>query len=152
MTGQEVVRVSATGTTVGHPDIGELGDVGSAAAILELSGGTIAQISGLRLDPVGYDVRLEVFGERDSVAAGWSDRTPINPAEPGTRQPTDPITSFWDRFDAAYRAEMEAFQRVVVGQEDPASTARDAYENLRVAAACDRSLAQARAVEVEEIE
>ncbi len=152
VTGQEVVRVAAAGSALGHPAIAELGDVGSAAATLEMSSGTIAQISGLRLDPVGYDVRLEVFAEKDSVAAGWSDRTPIRSAESGTSAPADPITTFWDRFAAAYRAEMEGFLRVMRGDEKPASTPRDAYENLRVAAACDLSLGERRMVELEEIE
>lgn len=151
-TGQEVVRVAAAGSSLGHPDIAELGDVGSAAATLHMSGGTIAQISGLRLDPVGYDVRLEVFAENDSIAAGWSARTPISSVEPGVAPPVDPITTFWDRFEDAYRAEMEGFVRMVRGEEAPASTPRDAYENLRVAAACDVSLAENRIVELEEIE
>ena len=152
VTGQEVISVRAAGTTVGHPDIAALSDVGTAAAMFEMSEGTIAQLSGLRLDPVGYDVRLEVFAPQGAVAAGWSDRTPLESAEPGVAPPADPIVSFWDRFDAAYRAELHAFIRVIRGEEAPASDHRDAYEDLRVAVACDISLAEERTVLMEEIE
>jgi len=152
VTGQDVVTVSAAGTVVGHPEIAELGDYDTVTAVFEMSGGTVAQLSGLRHDPVGYDVRLEVFAPGGSLAAGWGPRTPIIPTEPGVAAPDDPIVSFWDRFDAAYRAEMEAFVRVVRGEEQPASTHHDAYEDLRVATACDLSAAQGRRVPMEEIE
>ncbi len=152
VTGQEVVSVRAAGTTVGHPGIAELGDHGTAAAMFEMSGGTIAQLSGLRLDPVGYDVRLEVFAPHGAVAAGWSDRTPVHSAEPGEDPPVDPIGTFWDRFGAAYRAELDAFTRVARGEEIPAADHHDAYEDLRVAEACDLSLREGRTVLVEEIE
>ncbi len=151
VTGQEVVAVQATGTPLGHDAIASLGDVGSAAAMLELSGGTIAQISGLRRDPVGYDVRLEVFAPHGALAAGWSERTPIESADPGTSPPNDPIRTFFDRFDAAYRAELDAFIGVIKGTAEAASNHHDAFEDLRVAEACDRSFAERRRVLMEEI-
>ncbi len=151
VTGQDVVSVRAVGAVIGFPEIGELGDVDSAAAMLEMSEGTIAQLSGLRHDPVGYDVRLEIFGPVDSMVAGWSDRAPIHSAEPGSLHPHDPIVSMFDRFEAAYHAEMAAFVRVVDGEERPAGDHHDAYEALRVAVACDRSLAEDRTVTLDEI-
>ncbi len=151
VTGQEVVAVLASGSPVGHPEIADLGDFGSATAVLEMSGGTIAQLSGLRSDPTGYDVRLEVFAPGAALAAGWSDRTPIESTEPGVPPPANPIVTFWERFDAAYRAEMEAFVRVIQGKENPASDHHDAYADLCVAEACDRSAAEGRRVFLEEV-
>lgn len=151
VTGQEVSSVYAMGNATGHPAIGELGDVSSAVALLDMSAGALAQLSGLRHDPVGYDVRLEVFGANDSLAAGWTSRSPINSAEPGEPPVGDPITSFWDRFDAAYRAEIDAFVRVLNGEQIPRSNARDAYEDLRVAAACALSHREGRKVRMDEI-
>ena len=96
-------------------------------------------------------VRLEVFAAGDSLAAGWSARTPLRSTEPGVPGPADPITTFWDRFAAAYEAELAAFTRVVMGEEEPASTAADAFEDLRVAVACDLSAAEGRTVLMEEL-
>jgi len=152
VTGQEVTTVTAFGGVLGFPEIGALGDVDTAAVVLEMSEGTIGQLSALRHDPVGYDVRLELFASRGSVAAGWSDRSPIHSTEPGVVPPADPMITMWDRFDAAFRAEMDAFIRVVRGEESPASNHHDAYQDLRVAVACDRSLAERRTVALEEIE
>ena len=152
VTTQEVVTVTAAGAVLGFDEIGALGDVDTATVVLGLSGGTLAQLSALRHDPVGYDVRLEVFGSKRSLAAGWSDRSPIHSTEPGVRATADPIDSFMDRFDAAFRAEMEAFVRAIRGEEAPASNHHDAYQDLRVAVACDLSLAEGRTVRMEEIE
>lgn len=152
VTGQDVETVTATGAVLGFPEIGAHGDVDTATAMFTMTGGTIAQLSALRHDPMGYDVRLEVFGSHDSMAAGWSDRSPIASTEPGVARPSDPIVSFWDRFAAAYRAEMEAFARVVAGEEKPASDHHDAYQDLRVAVACDLSRIEGRTVSLEEIE
>lgn len=152
VTGQEVAAVTAFGEVLGFPEIGALGDVDTAVVVLEMSGGTIGQLSALRHDPVGYDVRLEVFASQGSVAAGWSDRSPILSMEPGVAPPTEPMVTMWDRFDVAFRAEMDAFVRVVRGDEAPASNHHDAYQDLRVAVACDRSLAERRTVALEEIE
>jgi myo-inositol 2-dehydrogenase/D-chiro-inositol 1-dehydrogenase len=152
VTGQEVKTVTAVGAVLGFEEIGAMGDVDTACVVFGMSEGTLAQLSALRHDPVGYDVRLEVFGSGASLAAGWSDRSPIHSTEPGVAAPTDPIRTFMDRFAAAFRAEMEAFVRVVRGEEQPASNHHDAHEALRVAVACDRSLAEGRTVEMEEIE
>ena len=152
VTGQEVTEVAAFGTEVGHPDIAAHGDYGTAAALFVMSDGTLAQISGMRLDPNGYDVRLEVFGSKRALAAGWSERTPITSTEPGTTPPPDPISTFWDRFDAAYRAELESFLRVAAGSELPACVPDDALQDLRVAEACSRSAAEKRTVALDEIE
>ena len=152
VSGQEVVSVTAAGAVLGFEEIGVLGDVDTATVMLGLSEGTLAQLSALRHDPVGYDVRLEVFGSKRALAAGWSDRSPIHSTEPGVAATSDPIESFMDRFDAAFRAEMEAFVRVIRGEEAPASNHHDAYQDLRVAVACDLSLAEGRTVRMEEIE
>lgn len=151
VTGQEVISVRAAGTATGFPEIGEVGDVASATAILEMSGGTLAQLSGIRHDPVGYDVRLEVFSPDAAMSAGWGDAAPIVSLEPGAGTPTDPFTNFWDRFDAAYKAEIAAFIAMVGGEATPAATHHDAYADLQVAAACDLSLREGRTVYLSEM-
>lgn len=151
VTGQEVASVMATGAVLGFPEIGELGDVGSAVVNAEMSSGTLAQLSCLRHDPVGYDVRLEVFGSADSIAAGFGPQTPINSADAEPFESRRPTKTWYDRFEEAFRIEMEAFVRVANGIEQPASTPEDAEAALRVATACDISMAERRPVSLEEI-
>src|SRR3954454_11796553 len=70
VTGREIVEVYADGAVRETPWFERYGDVDAAVAILRLSDGALAIVSGTRHDPLGYDVRLEVLGTSDSVVAG----------------------------------------------------------------------------------
>jgi myo-inositol 2-dehydrogenase/D-chiro-inositol 1-dehydrogenase len=127
-------------------------DVDTVAALLTFSGGTLGVLTGGRHDPLGYDVRLELFGSGDSVAVGWDARTPLRSVEPGMPPaPERPYGFFLDRFDAAYRAELDTWVDVARGRTPNPATVEDAEAALRIALACDRSRVEGRAVRIEEI-
>lgn len=152
VTGQEFVEVTATGSTHGLPMFAHYDDVATAAVIAHLDGGAVAAITGVRTDPHGYDVRMEVFGTEDSVAVGLDAHTPIRTLDPGLELPRDPVTVGWlERFGAAYRAEMEAFADNVINHRSSPCTVGDARAALVVAEACRRSQLSGRSVLVEEI-
>ncbi|MGH2751809.1 MAG: Gfo/Idh/MocA family protein [Actinomycetota bacterium] len=152
VTGQEVREVFATGSVIGFPVFADYDDVDTAVATLELSGGTLVILSVTRHDPLGYDVRMELFGSRDSVTVGWDDRMPLRSVEPGAAlAPHDAYPNFQERFAAAYEAEIAAFVEVVQGGAASPCTARDALEALRVGLACTRSRKEHRPVSIEEI-
>jgi len=127
----------------------QLDDVDVAAAVLRLSGGGLVIVSGTRRDPLGYDVRLEMFGTGDSIAVGQDARTPIRSAEPGAPGPPPAAyRDFWDRFGPAYRKELAAFVRTVrTGSPSPCSLA-EARAALAVALAAERSRAERRPVSI----
>lgn len=56
-----------------------------------------------------------------------------------------------DRFAPAYRAELTAFTEVVAGRATSPCTVADAIEASWIAEACALSLAEHRAVRVEEV-
>ena len=152
MTGQEIVEIYADGDVLGFPMFAKYGDVDTAVATLRLSGGTRAILSVTRHDPLGYDIRTELYGSKDSVAVGLGPRTPLRSLEPGVPPPTGPAWSmFIDRFTDAYREELRAFLRVARGEEASACTAHDGLEALRVAIAGTRSLHEHRPVKVAEV-
>ncbi len=152
-TGQEVEEVFAAGSVLtGHKAFSEAGDVDTAAAILRLTGGALAILSGLRHDPLGYDVRLEVFGSRDSVVAGLDGRSPIRRLEDDQRSGEDPgYRDFFERFAPAYREELSAFLSVAKGEIESPCSGRDAREALRIALAATKSLHEKCPVALEEI-
>jgi myo-inositol 2-dehydrogenase/D-chiro-inositol 1-dehydrogenase len=151
VTGQEVTSVYAEGAVLGFPVFTEYDDVDTAAVLLRLSGGTLCILSVTRHDPLGYDIRMELVGSKDSVAVGADDRTPLRSLEPGVAPPPDPYPDFQDRFREAYRAEMACFVEVAEGRRESPCTAQDALEALRIAVACDRSRAEGRPVSLEEV-
>lgn len=152
VTGQEIMEVFATGSVIGFPVFERYEDVDTAVATLRLSGGALAILSVTRHDPLGYDVRMELLGSRDSVVVGWDDRMPLRSVEPGAGPgPEDAYPNFQDRFESAYEVEMSAFVEVVQGRRPSPCTARDALEALRVALACTRSRLEHRPVALEEV-
>ncbi len=152
LTGVEVDEVYATGSVRGFDFFAEHGDVDTSAALITMQDGVVAVLTGGRHDPLGYDVRAEVFGSGDSVAVGVDGRTPLRSVEPGVPPSEKPAyPDFQDRFAEAYRAEMEHFLSVVRGEAENPCTARDALEALRIAMAADLSLAEHRPVPVSEV-
>ena len=106
----------AVGTNQDAEWFGELDDVHPASAVLTLDGGALAVVSNTRYNARGHDVRLEVHGTRDSLAAGLGPRLPLRSAEPGVSFPDGkPFTFFMDRLAEAFRTELTAFTEVVAG-------------------------------------
>jgi len=152
VTGREVVEVYATGGNRGEEWIRDLGDVDTAATVLTMDDGTLAVVSNTRYNARGYDVRLELHGSRDSVAAGLEDKLPLRSVEPGTTFPSGvPHTFFTDRFADAFRAELAAFTEVVRGDRPSPCTLTDAVESSWVAEAATASLREHRPVRIEEV-
>jgi myo-inositol 2-dehydrogenase/D-chiro-inositol 1-dehydrogenase len=155
VTGREVVEAYATGANRGADFFAAAGDVDTAAALLTLDDGTLALVSLGRYNGAGYDVRLELLGEKDSVVVGLDDDVPLRSAEPGVAWPDGtPVAGFPTRFAAAYQAELEAFAAVAAGK--PADsvalcTPREALAAFLVAEACERSRAERRPVRLDEV-
>ncbi|HLN75993.1 MAG TPA: Gfo/Idh/MocA family oxidoreductase [Nocardioidaceae bacterium] len=153
VTGREVVEVYATGSARGEAFFAELGDVATAQTLLTFDDGATAVVSNTRYNPRGHDVRLELHGTADSVAAGWSDSTPLRNLEPGSSWPTgEPWTFFMDRLADAFRAELTAFTEVVAGRRTSPCTVDDALAVAWIAEAATVSLNQHRPVQIAEVQ
>jgi myo-inositol 2-dehydrogenase/D-chiro-inositol 1-dehydrogenase len=152
VTGREVTEVYATGSARGDAMFAAAGDVATATAVLTLDDETQAVVSNTRYNARGYDVRLELHGSADSIAAGWEDRLPLRSVEPGTAFPAGPPhRSFMDRFLHAYRRELAAFTEVVDGSRESPCTVADAVEAGWIAEACTLSLHEHRPVTMTEV-
>lgn len=152
LTGMEVEEVYADGGVRGFPVFAKYGDVDTAVATIRMQDGPFGILSVTRHDPLGYDVRAELFGSKDSIAVGWGPRTPLRSVEPGVPAPAGPPwPNFLDRFPEGYADELRAFVGVARGEIPSPCTARDGVEALRVAEAATRSLHEHRPVRLAEI-
>jgi myo-inositol 2-dehydrogenase / D-chiro-inositol 1-dehydrogenase len=152
MTGDEAVEVYADGGVLGFPMFAKYQDVDSAVATIRMTKGTLVVLTVARHDPLGYDIRAELFGSKDSISVGLGPRTPMRSVEPGVPPPAGPAwPDFMDRFDAAYAAEFRAFIQVAQGQLPSPCTPHDGVAALRIAEAATRSLHEHRPVRLEEI-
>ncbi|MFD8262152.1 Gfo/Idh/MocA family oxidoreductase [Streptomyces griseoluteus] len=152
VTGREVTDVYATGSDAGPAMFREAGDVDTGAALLTLDDGTLATATATRLNGAGYDVRMELSGERDTVVVGLDDRTPIASTEPTGPPPADkPWPGFLERFGTAYESELCTFVDVVRGERPNPCDGWQALQALRIAEACEMSRRERRAVALAEV-
>jgi myo-inositol 2-dehydrogenase/D-chiro-inositol 1-dehydrogenase len=152
VTGQEAVEVYATGSDRGAPFFAEVGDVDTATAVITFADGTLGVVSNTRYNGRGYDVRLEVHGSADSIAAGIDPKWPMRSAEPGAPGPEpQPHRFFMDRFADAFRTEFETFLDVAAGKQPSPCTVADGLEADWIAEACVRSAAEHRPIRIEEV-
>lgn len=148
----DVEEIYAMGSVRGFDVFAKYGDVDTAVASLRMTNGILATLMTTRHDPLGYDIRAEVYGSRDSVVVGLGPRSPFRSAEPGVPAPAGPAwPNFFDRFPEAYRAELDAFLAVAAGSAPSPCTGRDGIAALRTAIAADRSRHEHRPVLVTEI-
>jgi len=155
VTGREVLEVYAVGSV--DPDApaemyAEHGDHTSASVLLTLDGGAIGVVSNTRTNGRGYDVRLEVHGVEDAVAAGLDEGLPLRSTHPGATWPTGPAHAFFmDRLAAAFRDELAAFTRLAAGEIENPCTVDDAMGTAWTAEAATLSAAEHRPVTIEEV-
>ena len=150
VTGRQIVEVYAEGTATDEL-FERYDDVDRAVSVLRFDDGVLGIVSGGRYDPLGYDIRLELLGSLDSIVVGMDDRIALRSVEPGAPRPNTGYRDFMERFESAYRGELETFlERVRDGGESPCS-GEDARRALCVALAAERSRREHRPVPVEEV-
>jgi myo-inositol 2-dehydrogenase / D-chiro-inositol 1-dehydrogenase len=151
VTGEEIVEVYADGAVRETEWFARHDDVDAAVALLRLSSGALGVVSGARHDPLGYDVRLELFGSADSIVVGLDSRSPLRSVEPGATEPRVGYQNFVERFERAYRDELAVFVETGRSGGESACSLDDARAALSVALAADRSRRERRPVRIAEV-
>ena len=155
VTGREVVEVYAIGAVdPGAPAefYAANGDWSTATTLLTMDDGTMGVVSNTRTNARGYDVRLEVHGTHDAVAAGLDDGLPLRSTQPGVTWPAGPAhTFFMDRLAEAFRQELAAFCDVAAGAMASPCTVEDAIATAWVAEAATLSAREHRPVRIDEV-
>ncbi|MET8578369.1 Gfo/Idh/MocA family oxidoreductase [Streptomyces sp. NPDC005012] len=152
VTGREVAEVYAAGSAAGPEMFRAAGEVDTGAVLITLEDGTLATVTGTRLNGSGYDQRMELAGELDQMVVGLDERTPFFSAGPGGPVAAEkPWSGFLERFAPAYQAELYTFLDVVRGARPNPCDGRQALEALRIAEACELSRREHRPVHMGEI-
>jgi myo-inositol 2-dehydrogenase/D-chiro-inositol 1-dehydrogenase len=150
VSGSEVDWVYAAGAIHTLDFLAAYGDVDTCALTLGLAGGELVALTGSREDGRGEDVRLEAIGSADSASAGFNARTPLMLLDPlGVSSDHEPYRGAFDRFAAAYKAELAHFLELAAGRAENACPPREALATLLVAVAAERSLAGESRVRVQ---
>ena len=137
--GEEPVAVSAMGSALVDKAIGEAGDIDTAVVIMETKSGKVAQISNSRRAAYGYDQRVEALGEKGMVHAANVRETTVEWAGAHGFTSDKALNFFLERYEAAYRNELDAFIGAVNAGTKPRPDGEDGLMALLLADAAYRS-------------
>jgi myo-inositol 2-dehydrogenase/D-chiro-inositol 1-dehydrogenase len=144
--GEEPVNLYAAASALVDPAIGEAGDVDTAVVILTTGSGKLCQISNSRRATYGYDQRIEAHAADGLLRAANMTATTVESGGPHGFV-TDPALPFFlERYDAAYRAELDAFIRCVLDDTPASPGGEDGLRALLLADAAERSLRTGQSV------
>lgn len=148
--GSEVEEVYVQAAVLVDPVIGELGDVDTAITTLTFANGALGVIDNSRQAAYGYDQRVEVFGSKGQVNV--QNDFP-NSAELSTMDSVrrdKPKHFFLERYEAAYRSEIESFIDAILYDNDVPVNGEDGFKAELLAAAAKKSWMEKRPVRLAE--
>jgi len=123
--GEEFVEVHAVGSALIDPEIGQAGDVDTAAVMLKTASGKICQISNSRRSTYGYDQRVEVLGSRGMLQVQNLPESAILHAGAAGIQHGRHVEFFLERYADAYERELRHFFDCIRDSLPPSPTGND---------------------------
>ncbi len=146
ITQSEISKVYATQAVREHKQYEKYNDADVSLISVTTASGVQIAITGTRHNPVGHDVRLEIFGSKDSLAVGFNRKTPIHDIDGEMSFAETRYQGFIERFRDAFAAETEAFHQFVSGKISNPCPPESAREALRAAIACEESIQTGQSV------
>jgi myo-inositol 2-dehydrogenase/D-chiro-inositol 1-dehydrogenase len=146
----EVEEVHAWGTVLVDARFSEADDADTAVTLLRFANGALGVTETSRHSSWGYDIRTEIAGSIGKIAVEAPQKTPMVLAN-NFASNFDHFENFPDRFEAAYRLELEAFFHALQEGRKPTPGPEDALETLRLALAVTKSWREGRSIKVAEI-
>ncbi len=141
MMGEAPERVSAVGSSLVDPEIGEAGDVDTAVATLTYRDGRIAVIRTSRRAAYGYDQRAELLGSDGLLQVENKLETSLIKSTADGVTGAKPTYFFLERYMPAYEAEWAAFVDLVLNDGPNPVSLEDGVTALAMAEAATRSAA-----------
>ncbi len=136
----KALRAFATGTIALHPGLQACGDVDNGIAVVEFVGGAKAVLYASRTMAHGHETSTEVIGTAGKLLIGEhaAANRVVRSDQHGVRHAV--VKDFYERFETAFAAEMNAFVEACRGVTPLSLTLSDALEATRIGLAITRSL------------
>lgn len=149
--GEEPVEVFASASCHVDPAIAEAGDVDTALVILKTASGRLCQINNSRRAAYGYDQRVEALGELGMTQAANVGENQVSLSNAQGITSAKPMHFFLERYQQAYRLELDNFVACMVDGAAPVANINDGLQAIVLAEAAAQSLKTQQAVAVAEI-
>ncbi|WP_120631592.1 inositol 2-dehydrogenase [Ruegeria sp. EL01] len=143
--------ITAVGSSIVDPEIGDAGDVDTAVVTMTYADGRIAVIKNSRRAAYGYDQRIEMLGSKGLLQAqNVLENTVVKSTADGVVG-AKPTYFFLERYMPAYQAEWAAFVEATLSGSDVPVTLEDGVAALAMAEAATRSAWSGGSVRMDEI-
>jgi myo-inositol 2-dehydrogenase/D-chiro-inositol 1-dehydrogenase len=146
----EVEEVHAWASVLFDDRFAQADDWDTSVAMLRFRDGALGVVETSRHSAWGYDIRAEVAGAVGKVVVDGGQKTPATHLRRVAHE-GDLYQDFWDRFEVAYRRELEVFFADLAAGRTPRPGPDDALETLRLGVACTRSWREGRPVRLDEV-
>ncbi|MGH7050866.1 MAG: inositol 2-dehydrogenase [Acetobacteraceae bacterium] len=147
--GEEPNEVFATAGALVDPAIGQAGDFDTLMIVMRTASGRQCHINNCRQASYGYDQRIEVFGARGMLLNDNLRPSTLRRYDSQATEIREPLLNFFlERYQDAYRLELDAFLAAVEAKQPMPLTLEDGRRALRLADAALESANSARAVKV----
>lgn len=146
LTDEEIVEVSAIGSSLLRPEHAARGVIDTTGVLIRFASGALGLIDNCWEAVYGYDVRTEVLGARGAIdiPVAGSARAQSDSSYQGSSP--DQTAFFLERFVVAYEREIVDFVACVDSGRLPRVSGEDARETLRVSLAAAESVRERRPV------
>jgi myo-inositol 2-dehydrogenase / D-chiro-inositol 1-dehydrogenase len=146
----EVEEVHAWASVLFDERFAKADDWDTSVIMLKFRNGALGVVETSRHSEWGYDIRTEVAGAVGKVVVDGAQKTPVTVLRKFGWE-GDLYQSFPDRFEVAYRRELEVFFDNLGAGRPVSPGPDDALETLRLALACTMSWREGRPVRLEEV-
>ncbi len=139
LTGKEIESVQSSGKSFKYDIFNRMNDADNAMSMLNLTGGSIANVMASRIAQDGFSTQTSILGTEGSIAI--KDNTfleAIQFHDTNGRKTLVPQTYF-ELFDSALLAQANDFVECILESKKPKSTLQDGLEATKVAVAMTKS-------------
>lgn len=146
--GEEPVQLTAIGSRLIDPAMMEkYDDYDTAMVQMQTASGKQCHINNCRQAVYGYDQRIEVFGSKGMLQMDNLRPTTIRRWSADVTDAREPLLNFFlERYQQAYKSELDAFVGALVDGKPLPVTPNDGLQALRLAEAAVESVRTGRAV------
>ncbi|MNB81499.1 Inositol 2-dehydrogenase [compost metagenome] len=146
--GEEPVELTAIGSRLIDPQMMEkYDDYDTAMVQMQTASGKQCHINNCRQAVYGYDQRIEVFGSKGMLQMDNLRPTTIRRWSQDVTDAREPLLNFFlERYQQAYKAELDAYIDALVKGSPMPTTVQDGLKALKLADAAVESVKTGRAV------
>jgi myo-inositol 2-dehydrogenase/D-chiro-inositol 1-dehydrogenase len=146
----EVDEVHAWASVLFDDRFAKADDWDTSVIMMKFHSGALGVVETARHSTWGYDIRTEVAGAVGKVIVDGGQKTPATHLRRVAAE-GDLYSDFQDRFEVAYKRELEVFFENLGAGRPVGPGPDDALETLRLAVACTRSWRENRPIRLDEV-